>query len=395
VTTAEMPVTGGHETQEEPVTGGTVRLVATGPQARDEWGRLAVGAEGVAATQTPAWLDAVCAASGSFADATRLYETADGRHLVLPLARRRGRPGPLSMEESWPEAWEFGGLLASSTPRERDIRAVVHDLMRRSVLRTHVRVRTTAAEADVWERAVPSSVWRNHRPTHVLDLSGGFDTVWTDRFTSKVRSTSRKAVKRGVTVESDATGRLVPLFDALYRKSVERWARERREPVAFRRWLASRREPLSKWATVASVMGEACRVWIAFRGGVPIAGVVVLSNGDQAAYWRGAMDKELTAGTGANELLHHSAIEDACSRGVRQYDFGTSPSVSLARFKATFGARPEELAAYRFERVPMSRLDWTARSAVKRMVRIASPDSAENVHDAGHSHHDEPAGRPG
>ena len=55
----------------------------------------------------------------------------------------------------------------------------------------------------------------------VLDLRSGFSEVWSKRFTSKVRSNSRKAERRGVVVESDNTGRLVPVFDSLYRSSVE------------------------------------------------------------------------------------------------------------------------------------------------------------------------------
>jgi hypothetical protein len=56
--------------------------------------------------QTPLWRDCVVAGSvggrgGRWGDASRLYETADGRQLVLMMARRSVGPG-LFIEASWP-----------------------------------------------------------------------------------------------------------------------------------------------------------------------------------------------------------------------------------------------------------------------------------------------------
>lgn len=349
------------------------RPVATGPGAREAWLRLARGRAGVRPTQTPAWLDCV-RAGGDVEDATRLYVTPGGREVVLPLARRRRPVAALSPEDSWPEGWEAGGLLADGPLGREDVAAVVSDLRGRGVLRTGVRVQVRPEERAVWDAVVPSRTWCQRRDTQVLDLDGGFDTVWRDRFTSKVRSTARKAVRRGVTVESDAAGRLVPEFDALYRQSVDRWARERNEPVGLRRWLAARREPVDKWAAVAAGMGESCRVWLARREGHAIAAIVVLTHGDQAYYWRGAMDKERVTGTGANELLHCSALEEACAAGVRQYDLGVSPTEALARFKAGFGPRRETLLTYRFERVPVSRAETWVRETAKRVAGVRAPE---------------------
>jgi lipid II:glycine glycyltransferase (peptidoglycan interpeptide bridge formation enzyme) len=131
---------------------------------------------------------------------------------------------------------------------------------------------------------------------------------------------------------------------------------------------------VDKWAAVAAGMGESCRVWVARRDGHAIAAIVVLTYGDQAYYWRGAMDKERVTGTGANELLHCSALEDACAAGVRQYDLGVSPTEALARFKAGFGPRRERLVTYRFERVPVSHVETWVRDAAKRVAHVRAPE---------------------
>ncbi|MGH3972549.1 MAG: hypothetical protein ACRDS9_04385, partial [Pseudonocardiaceae bacterium] len=106
-------------------------------------------------------------------------------------------------------------------------------------------------DAQAWASAVPSTVYSIARTAQILDLRGGFPTVWSKRFTSKVRSNSRKAERRGVVVESDSTGRLIPVFDVLYRSSVDRWAQDRDYPLTLMRWLAQRQRLQDKFATVA------------------------------------------------------------------------------------------------------------------------------------------------
>ena len=83
------------------------------------------------------------------------------------------------------------------------------------------------------------------------------------------------------------------------------------------------------------------------------------------------MDEQLARGTGANELLHRLAIEDACASGRRSYHMGESaPGSSLARFKRGFGAVEQPHAGYRFERVPLTAADALLRRHVKRALRI-------------------------
>ncbi|MGB6223949.1 MAG: GNAT family N-acetyltransferase, partial [Pseudonocardiaceae bacterium] len=196
-----------------------------------------------------------------------------------------------------------------------------------------------------------------------------FPTVWSKRFTSKVRSNCRKAERRGVVVESDSTGRLIPVFDKLYRSSVDRWAQERGYPLTLMRWLAQRQHPQKKFATVAHRLGERCTVWIAWRHGEPIAGIINLTRGPQVTYWRGAMDKERSRGTGANELLHRCAIEAACASERQSYDFGLSQTDDLKKFKGTFGAEEVPVHIYYFERLPTVATEAKCYDAAKQAIR--------------------------
>src|SRR3954463_13684532 len=82
-------------------------------------------------TQSPGWLDAVCA-SGTWADASRLYRAGDGRPVVLPMVRRKAA-GPLGGEAPERPPWGFGGIAASGGVTAADVDLVLGDLGRRRV----------------------------------------------------------------------------------------------------------------------------------------------------------------------------------------------------------------------------------------------------------------------
>lgn len=346
-------------------------IEAEGADARPAWEKLVAQDESIALSKTPEWIDCICSSS-RFSDATLLFRGEDGRLLILPRLRRTGIPSVLGLFESPPQGWGLGvdasGLLSEGGPASPgQTQGLIQEIQRHPGLRTRVMV--GGDDAAVWASVVPRTIYSTARTAQVLDLRGGFSTVWSQRFTSKVRSNARKAERRDVVVESDNTGRLVPVFDALYRSSVDRWAQQRGHPLSLMRWRAQRHEPQSKFAAVARSMGERCTVWIAWRGGEPLAGIVVLTRGPRATYWRGAMDKERARGTGANELLHRYAIEAACTDERQSYDFGLYQTEELKRFKSTFGAQEVPVHAYYFERLPTAAAEAKCHNAAKQAVR--------------------------
>jgi Acetyltransferase (GNAT) domain len=340
----------------------TVRV--TSPAPRETWWSLLEEDPQALAFQTPTWLDCICA-TGEFEDASRLYETATGARMILPMVRRR-LPRVLATQASLPAAWGMGGLVARGCPGVDDLALVFRDLIQQPALRTSIRPNPLLGEA--WAAARPAGVTVTPRVAHVLDLQGGFDRVWSERFPQATRHKIRKAERSGLVVECDSSGRLVPVFYALWRRSVDRWAHQQHEPRLLARWRARRRDPLPKFERIARRMGDACRVWVAWHAGSPAAAILVLIS-NNASYTRGAMDKALAGPTQANNLLHRLAIEDACRAGCRFYHMGeTGSSTSLADFKRHLGARPYQYAEYSVERLPITAADQRVRGVVKRMI---------------------------
>ncbi len=338
----------------------------TSPAPRDVWMELVQRDPSALVSQTPAWVDALCA-SGGYRDASRLYETADGRQLVLPMVRRTRRPAGLATGGSFPYGWGIGGLVTGDgAPCVEDIAAVFADLGQQRELQ--ISIRPNPLHGPQWAAAAPPGVVRIPRVAHVLDLEGGFEHVWATRFKGTKRTAVRKAEKSGVEVECDTTGRLVPVFYALWEQALERWAAQQHEPVWLARLRGHQRDPIRKFQNLAAHLGASFQIWVARLNGEPVAANIVLQ-GANAHYTRGAINQELAGPVRASDLLHRMAIEDACRAGCRYYHMGeTGRSSSLAQFKEGFGAVPYEYAEYRVERLPITAMDQRLRGMVKQAI---------------------------
>lgn len=341
----------------------------TSPVPASDWRDVVASAPRTLPTQTRTWLECVCAVGG-YEDASRLYETADGRRLVLPLVRRRLLGRTLSTEAALPSGWGPGGLVGEGgIVHPEDVYLAAADLARGHALR--VQLRPDPATASTWEAGMPPGVRVERHMAQTVFLDGGFDAVWRARFRPDTRSRVRRAERAGIVVQHDESGRLVPIFHDLYAKSVARWAEREGHPVALARCRAAWREPRRKLATVAAMLGADCRVYVAFAGDRPAAAIVVLLTATTAAYWRGAMDEEIAGPTYANYLLHRTAIEDAAAAGRFSYHMGESAAgSSLALFKSRFGAVEEHYATYRIERIPITPLTERTQRGVRRMLEL-------------------------
>jgi hypothetical protein len=340
----------------------------TTPAPRSTWEDLASANPATLPSQLPLWLDAVCA-HGPWEDASRLYETPDGRALVLPLVRRRRPPG-LAVEHSLPATWGNTGLLAAGPVGADDVAAVVADLRAGRALLTTVR--PDFQQAPLWAPAARAA-GAVERPAvhHVLDLDGDFDAVWAG-FSSAARRAVRKAEKEQVTVEACHGQAAVLEFYRLYEGWIDHRARARGIPLPVARRMGRANEPLPRLLTLSEALGKAFTVWLARHDGVVVAAMITLIHGEIALSWRIASDREVADRVRAMDMVHRHAIEHAVLAGCRYYNMGESGGVeSLMRFKTRFGATPREFAGYRFERLPLSSVTGPAAALRHRSETAA------------------------
>jgi hypothetical protein len=177
-------------------------------------------------------------------------------------------------------------------------------------------------------------------------------------------------------VERDTTGRLTPVFYSVYRQWMEEKARESDVPRRFaERLVGGRQEPIELYHALATNLGEACRQWVAWHAGEPVAVAITFVHGEHALIWRSFSRKDLATPVRAMNLLNKLAIEDACEAGCRYYAMGQSAGVpGLERFKETLGATPRPAPEFLIERLPVMRLvrlRRRAEAAAYRALRAA------------------------
>ncbi|WP_434615228.1 GNAT family N-acetyltransferase [Tabrizicola sp. M-4] len=317
-------------------------------------------------SQSSIWAKLVCEAGG-FRNRSIHFRFTDGAEAVLPVFSGSPLLGPLTISRSPPAAWGFGGPISSRPLGPGHIRLILDHCA--ALPGAGIQIRPNPRAADVWTQAAQGSGWdRLHRTAHILDLSGGFDTVWNERFAPRSRSAARKAERAGITIDSGSHDDLAVEFDGLFRLSIARWARKQNESARLAAFRAHLRDPRRKFLHMARQSGGIVRISIARRAGRPIAGIVVLY-GRNAHYTRGAMDEQEVGNSGANHLLHRIAIAEACDRSCRFYHMGeTGASTSLANFKEGFGAAPVPYAEYRHERIPVMSTNQHLRSIVKKAI---------------------------
>jgi hypothetical protein len=221
-----------------------------------------------------------------------------------------------------------------------DVQAVVAHL--REDARHDLIVKPGPIQADAWRSVLARPPAQRHS-VHMLDLEGGFETVWTERFGTRMRQRVRHAQRVGVTVEHATGVRHIETFHSLYAHWCDNTAHRRHRPQRLQGRLGERREPPHRADVIARRLGDACHTVVATLNGEPIGVVIVLVLGRVAWAWRYAYDRERAGHTYATDLLHSAAIEDACAAGCTTYHLGESGGVeAIASFKDRLGASPVE-----------------------------------------------------
>lgn len=186
-------------------------------------------------------------------------------------------------------------------------------------------IKCNLGEQDQWRRSSAYLISELYLNRDIRDIYA--------RFKPSVRRNIRKAESSGIRIRIEKSKQAL---DHFYELMVETRQRQGSLPYAkcffnylFRYLDSSKR-----------------RLYMAYHGGQPIAGLIMLFHGRRAIYAYGASksDRALLKSR-PNDLLFWRSITDAHAQGVGVYDFGITPSVhhSLLRFKSQWGTENHKL----------------------------------------------------
>jgi hypothetical protein len=308
-------------------------LLHLGPEPPDGWDDLVRPGGSVFAR--PAWVDAVREGMGRAVHYAALLGPGGRAEVGLLMAERRV-PGFRMMHSFLPYGGPVGDrsrtaeLFELLLPRLRKMG--FHDL---------------AVEDPDPELPPGLEVVRSDAMRHVLDLSrfGDDPDALLPSLSSNTRHTVRKSFRLGAEVRSARDEDVDAVYDlylqAMARNDAPAWYPRELLQAIQRRMNRDEFEFLVAWSK-----GEA------------VAVVGMARSADASHYWMGG-NQPAAFEVQAMDLLFHTAITDAISRGHRWFDFmGTRrDDAGLRRYKEKWGAEPVEVAGYHVELSP-----WRAKA---------------------------------
>jgi hypothetical protein len=343
-------------------------LQVVSPAPRDTWMRAARTDPTASGAQLPEWADSVIE-HGHWHDSSRAYTFSSGRTVVVPMVAKRVA-GVAVAERAWPEGWAFAGPVAEGGVREEELDAIVGDLAGSHTPTLAMRLDRIAAAPERRNlRVTPHS-------THMLDLSGGFD-AWQSMLSRNARRALRRAETEPLEILKGNRPDLVDQFATLNRYTIDRWARDRRQPLPVARALASLRDRPGRLAVMIRHFGDACVLWVARLDDAPVACAVAVFGPATTTDWMSAIDKDRLAGSQASLLLKKHMIAESCARGMTAMDVGEAdPGSGMEAFKERIGAVRRSTWELSVGWLPTDRMVETARRALGRQPR-PSPGPVE------------------
>ena len=185
--------------------------------------------------------------------------------------------------------------------------------------------------------------------THLIDLTRGFDYLWTNMYEKDLRNVVRQAERKGISFSERTDTEGARILSRLYSKQAGRagW-HEAYHPAFF--------------SKIVSRLGDGVKIWIAEQAEEHHAAILALYHEKMVMPWVSGATEESRRLKAFIALLSH-VIADACGGGYRVFNFGGSGEKNrLIEFKETFGARP-----FLYPTLLYHSRGWRAVRSVKRI----------------------------
>jgi lipid II:glycine glycyltransferase (peptidoglycan interpeptide bridge formation enzyme) len=187
---------------------------------------------------------------------------------------------------------------------------------------------------------------------HNLDLKPGLNNLFDTFDKDSVRRRIQRAQRAGLT---EQCGRNEVLLGEFYRLFVLTRQRQGVPPTPYQ-WFCN----------LVGELGNALEIRLAYKGSMPIAGILTLRFRDVIYYKYGCSDRHFS-GCGATPWLFWQAITAAKLSGATQFDFGRTEqnNPGLLAFKNHWVSDPKRIVYLQYPSTPKQDLarGWKGRLA--------------------------------
>lgn len=187
---------------------------------------------------------------------------------------------------------------------------------------------------DFWNRPVAGPETVERHSTQVIDLTGGFESIWRDDFEKAKRRQARKAEREGLAVVDAGTDRDIDAFYAIYRDRIDEWGESFRYP---RRFLGA----------LLAAGGPRVKLYLVKQDGDVLGGHLNFYFKDMVTAWSGVTSSD-SRSSQASTYLYSYLIKRACESGFTRYNLGSSLGKrTLEEYKAALGGKSYEYCRHR------------------------------------------------
>lgn len=267
---------------------------------------------------TPAWLEVLCASFPRFRAEWLTAREGDALVGLMPIVEMRKGPFSYLLALPW---GTYGHPLARSTSIKKELLAAFaksagHPLCLEAV----ACIFDGAWSADV----IPSDCVRREECC-LIELEGDFDVFWRTALSSKRRQLCNKGLREGVEVRMLETEEEIKSFHTLYVAGSSSWGgRVHPYPLRLFMELFKRRD-------------EGVVFWGGFLGERLLGGNIDFYFGEMAVAWQAGLSPE-SYPYYVGSLLVTAAVEEACRRGMKVFNLGSSQGdEGLIFFKKSLG----------------------------------------------------------
>jgi CelD/BcsL family acetyltransferase involved in cellulose biosynthesis len=192
---------------------------------------------------------------------------------------------------------------------------------------------------------------------HQLDLAPDLDVLIRSFHKSSVQRKIRRAEREGLVYREGRSGVLLRHFYRLFLLT------RRRHQVPP--------QPLSWYRNLINCFGELLKIRVAYKGDIPVAGILTIRDKDNLVYKYGCSDPVYHS-LGGMQFLFWKSIQDAKKSGMQTFDLGRSEITNsgLVTFKDHWGTTRSKLIYLKYPGLnsgpawlDTSRASWTMRFA--------------------------------
>jgi hypothetical protein len=195
---------------------------------------------------------------------------------------------------------------------------------------------------------------------HAIDLRPSIGAIFRNFHKNSVQRKIRRAEREALTYEEGNSERLLRHF---YKLLVITRRRQHLPP-----------QPMKWFRSLMACFGSNLKIRVAFKNGLPIAGILTLNYKNTVTYKYGCSDARFHP-LGGMALLFWNTIQQAKAAGYETLDLGRSDSGNhgLTAYKEHWGGIRSSIFYWRYPNRPRSHESSWKRMTAERFVR-ASPD---------------------